>query len=364
MRAQSIPFFILFVFNFVSQTSFCQITENFEKGSYTDFSNQITEGFIKTEAFQVLTESICFKKQLTDKACEPLDTSKIKVFQTENGKYFELLTFKVDNGTKEITAFAHLIVEGETMLYKSFYNALEVYIVKNKNTEKTFVLQKDKFNSGDLEVTRNFFERNLNIATEGFAAIHYQNIIFREKQFVEIINAYNLSKGFTSKVLTYKEKKSRFVILTAGAGTYQNDNEFFIKAMQRTYYPKISRSTSLNVGLSYYQYIENNDFSFNSSNYKITTQLVSVPVQIQQNILNKGLRPYLFIGLNLSYITKKDALGRELIKKGIQNNYGIGYMYGGGVEVDITKRFFLKSEFRQESFQHALLFGISFFFER
>lgn len=356
--------FVTFLFlHFFFQLSFSQISENFEKGSYTLLSNEKVEGFIKTEDFKTYTQSICFKSSLSTENCEKIGMTKIKAFQTENGKYFELLTFKVDNGTAEISAFANLLVAGETMLYKSFYNSLEVYIIKNKNGQQ-FVLQKDKFNSGDLQVTKHYFERTLNMATEGFAAIHFKNISFREHQFVEVIMAYNASKGNESKELIYKEPKNRFVIFSAGLGTYQDDSELFIKALHRTYFPKISRSTSLNLGLSYYEYIERNDYQFNASKNKITTQLFSIPAQIQQNIMNKEFRPYVFIGLNFSYISQKNAFGRELIEKGFQDNYGIGYMYGVGVEVDIAKRFFAKAEYRQESFQHALLIGISYYFKR
>lgn len=353
--------FILFLF---SNTLFSQISENFEKGSYQLHSDEIVEGFIKTEDFKTLTTSICFKKSLSDKNCERFDAQKIKSFQTENGKFFELITFKTDNGTNDYKAFANLLVDGETMLYKSFYNSLEIYIIKYKSNNKTYVLQKDKFKSGDLKITKNYFERTLNMVTEGYSDIHFPKLIFKEQQFVDVILAYNQSKGFESKELIYKEKNIRFVILSAGFGSYQDDTEHFVQAMQRIYYPKISRSTSLNMGLSYYRYQENNDLGYNSSNRKIVTQLYSAPVQIQQNILNKQFRPYLFLGLNFSYIAKQDALGRGLIKKGFQENYGIGYLYGGGVEVDISKRFLIKGEYRQESFQHALLFGFSYYFKR
>jgi opacity protein-like surface antigen len=361
---QTVTKLIFFAFTLFSYTLYSQISENFEKGSYQLYTDEIVEGFIKTEDFKTLTTSICFKKSLSDKNCERLDAQKIKSFQTENGKYFELMTFKTDNGTNEHKAFASLLVDGETLLYKSFYNSLEIYIIKYKSNNKTYVLQKDQFKSGDLKITKNYFERTLNMATEGFSGIQYPKLIFKEQQFVDIILAYNQSKGIESKEFVYKEKNNRFIILSAGHGSYQDDKEHFVQAMQRIYYPKLSRSTSLNMGLSYYRYQENNDFGYSSSNRKIVTQLYSAPVLIQQNILNKKFRPYLFLGLNFSLITKEDALGRELLKIGFQENYGIGYLYGGGVEVDIAKRFFIKGEYRQEAFQHALLFGISYYFKR
>ena len=356
----------ILLFNFVlcSHLLYGQISENFEKGSYQSHTNEIVEGFIKTEDFKTLTTSICFKKSLSEEDCERFDATKIKSFQTENGKYFELITFKTDNGTNEYKAFANLLVDGETSLYKSYYKISEIYIVKNKFNENSFVLQSDQLKSGEIKIIRNYFERTLNMATEGFSGIHYPKIMFKEQDFVKVVVAYNQSKGFESKEMLYKEKNIRFIMLSAGIGSYQDDREYFMQAMQRIYYPKFSRSTSLNMGLSYYRYEENKDFSYVTSNNKIVSQLVSVPVHVQQNIFNKRIRPYLFLGLNFSFITKKDALGRELMKTGFQENYGIGYLYGGGVEVDVAKNFYLKGEFRQESFQHALLIGISYYLKR
>ena len=127
--------------------------------------------------------------------------------------------------------------------------------------------------------------------------------------------------------------------------------------MIRKYYPKISNSTSLNFGVSYFNY------KIEEQNATNTASLLSIPLQIQQNLFNKNIRPYIFAGLSLNYLIANDNNGNSILEKGFQKTYGINLLYGVGIEIDIFKGFYLKSEYRNEAYSHPILFGIGYVFQ-
>ena len=86
-------------------------------------------------------------------------------------------------------------------------------------------------------------------------------------------------------------------------------------------------------------------------------------MSLQQNLLNKNFRPYLFGGFNVGYLKVVED-GVPVLPNGLQNNFGIGLLYGAGIEVDIYKRFMLKCEYRNELYPHLILFGIGYNFSK
>ena len=91
-------------------------------------------------------------------------------------------------------------------------------------------------------------------------------------------------------------------------------------------------------------------------------QLVSVPLEVRQDLLNNKIRPNVFAGFNFSYASKTNNLSIYKNNDGFQNNFGIGLIYGVGIEADITKQIMIKAEYRKEIFDHLLLFGIGYNF--
>jgi len=359
MKSNLSRFIILFLLIF--EVAFCQMREEFEKGSITLVSGEQIEGFLKSTDFKAYANTVCFKKQLVDRECNTYDYSQVKYFQTESGKKFEILAFNLTSNNQKITLFANQILLGKVSLYKSYYNRSEIYLIKRED-QSLVVLQNDYLSPGDHKMTRFFYERNLNMATNGYLFNNFTKFYFKESFFLEVIKGFNDAESSESVMFSYKEKNSSFNLLTIGFGFKNNYQEYFFQAMRRVYYPKFSRSTSLNFGLSYYYAIQKNDFNFVTNKNEITTRFFSIPIYIQQNILNKNIRPYVFAGLNLSYLSEMDADGNELIKKGFQNNYGIGYGLGFGLEVDIYEGFFMKGEYRDETYQHPILLGIGYLF--
>lgn len=222
-------------------------------------------------------------------------------------------------------------------------------------------MQNDELISGETEIRKYNFRGVLNIATDGFSNT-LKNIEFKENNFIKVVSDYNTSKGSESKIVSYKEKRLNYVIVNVGGGFKKNENEFFFQGMYRIYYPKISRNTSLNIGLNYfnYQYLE----SYRNNSYKYTASLTSIPFQIQQNFLDKNFRPYIFGGLDFSYLKVVDNNNNSILYSGLQSNTGIGLLYGAGIELDIYKGLMAKCEIREEVYIHLLLFGLGYNFSK
>ncbi len=357
MRTIKIVFFLFLLFSI--QHSFAQLQESYEKGSVILNSGEQVEGFIKIEEQSKLSTEVCFKRIEADEDCTVYTSAEIKSFQTNSGKYFDLLTLQMDKNKRELRVFANLILKGEASLYKSTYKSNEFFVVRVNS--QNYVLQKDLLVSGETEERKYNFRGVLNVATAGYTNSS-ENIQYTENNFISVLTKYNASKGSESKLVAYKEKKINYILLNIGGGFGKSESEFFIQAMYRTYYPKISRSSSVSIGLNYYKYHYSE--LYNERSYQFTKTLTTIPVQVQQNIFNKRIRPYVFGGLNLSYLKIVDSERNSLLKDRLQNNFGIGLLYGAGIEMDIYKGLMLKSEYRNEIFQHLFLFGIGYNFSK
>lgn len=342
-------FFLFFYSN-------AQLKETFEKASISTSNNEKIDGYIKTNDLPKLSTEICFKPLISDKECTAYNPSQIKSFQVENGKKFKSFTVKMNTNKTEITVFANLILEGKTSIYKSVYDS-DIFYILRKN-EINYVLQDDIFSSGDTQITRNYFRGTLNLVTESLVSETNPKIKFNEDDFIELITKYNTNKGSASKDLRQKEKSIKQLIISAGTGLDKNDSEYFLQANYRIYFPELSRSTSLNIGVNYYNY------QIKGSNSTSKVSLISSPIQFQQNILNKRFRPYIFTGFNLSYLKVTDEENNSLLTEGFQRNYGISFLFGAGIEFDIYKGLMLKSEFRHETFKHLILVGIGYNFSK
>jgi hypothetical protein len=353
--------FIIFII-FVSNNSFSQLKERYEKGSITTSTNQIILGHIKNDDFKHKVTSICFKTSLNEKNCKKYDISNVISFKTEYGEIYSKHKIKINNLTKEVTLFAKKLVDGSTSLYKSLYDDLVFYIVTKD--DETYVLQNDRLISGDFKVSRYNYVGILNQITEDFSIENTSNIEFKEQYFIDRISKYNASKKNKYKVITTKEKPVKFITLVTGLGFgKKNKSEYFMQLNKRIYYPKFSKNISLNIGVNYYyyQFTERNS---SGTNLDVTQTLLSIPCQIQYNFANKSFRPYVFTGANFGFFNKKDENGNSLIEdKGFQGDFGLSFLLGAGLEIDVYKGFYLKGEFRHENFNHLFLLGLGYIFK-
>jgi hypothetical protein len=300
---------LIFCLTFTS--SFAQLKDNFEKGSFINSENEKLIGFIKTYDVTKYATGICFKVLEKDEKSVDYGISDIQAFSTESGKNYEKPTVKMNNNTDQITIFANLILKGKASLYKSVYMSKEFYIVKNN--DNNYVLQKDEIVSYESQMRRYYYRGNLNMATEGYAD-KVKNIYFDEKDFIKVLKDYNTKNGFESQYLDYKEKKVNYFIFNIGGGNNNKATEYILQATYRTYFPKISQNTSMNIGINYFNNNLKGNINYSEviSDYNLTT----IPLQIQQNFFKRKIRPYIFAGVNLSYTKFKNKNEYLNIDKG------------------------------------------------
>jgi hypothetical protein len=334
-----------------------QVKEIFEKGFIIKNDNSKIEGYIRNDDFLHKISEICFKTSLTEKKCTIYDTSQIKTFQTEKGEIFDLFKIKLDNNASDVTLFAEKILEGETSLYKGVYKSAIFYIIAKNNNN--YILQEDMFFSGQTEIKRYNYLGILNLATDNLPIKTHTEVKFSENAFIDIISKYNTSIGSENKEIRLKEKANKFIIVNVGRGFESEETEYFFQLINRIYYPRFSKNTSLNIGINYYNY------KYTESNIKNTKSLISLPFQLQHNLFNKNIRPFVFTGMNINYLRVVNENGNSLIEKsGLQSDFGLSFLLGTGIEIDIYKGLMLKGEYRHETFTHQILFGIGYNFSK
>ncbi|UKM64982.1 porin family protein [Flavobacteriaceae bacterium GSB9] len=333
-----------------------QLSDSYEKGFVVKTNNDTLHGYIKTDDLKGLSTHVCFTINQQKEECTIYSTSDVKSFRTETGKIFDLLKVKINNNQIEISVFANLILEGKTALYKSVYKSSNFYIISKTN--ENFALQEDKLQTGDSKITRYNYYGILNLVTENMLTETNTKVSFKESDFIETVTKFNTLKGYESRDVRYKEKTIKYFIAMAGVGTGKYEQEFYYQAMYRIYNPKISRSISVNLGVNYFNY------EYSKEGFSIEQSLISVPLQFQQNLLSKNIRPYLFVGPNFSYLNRDSSDNRLNLDKGFQKNFGVDFLYGIGLEIDLYKGLMLKSEYRHETFSHPILFGIGYNFSK
>lgn len=353
--------FILIAILSISNQINAQLQDNYEKGQITTKNGEEKSGFIRNDDFKHKVSKVCFKTSLTDKKCRYYNTSEINSFKTQNDEVYHLFETRLNNGSTPVTLFAKNLVNGKTSLYKGFYEATVFYIISKDG--KNYILQNDKFIPGQKEVKRYNYPGVLNLATENLPITSKIVVQFKEQIFIDIVSQYNASQGNEFEIATTKEKPVSFLILNAGIGIGEsNESEYFAQLTNRIYFPKFSRNTSLNIGLNYYNY----QFTTTDNigrDLEVTQSLISAPFQLQHNFANKSIRPYMFTGMNFSLFSKKDQNGNSLLEdSGLQSEFGLSFLLGAGIEIDIYKGFMLKSEYRHETFSHLFICGIGYNF--
>ncbi len=357
-------FFILFFSNFVHG----QLKYSYVKGTIELLTGQTIRGFIKDDEIAKMNYKISFKAADGDKNIIMYDTSQIKSFILDDGETFELLKFRGHDMANDVSTLAKLIIRGKASLYKLIYNSDDIYIVTNGG--KNYVLKNDKQDWGaqSPEIRKYFFKNFLGTAVDDIASLKekIEKITFSQKDISSIVSAYNKLSQAENIIIPEKKKTVNFIMASAGGMIKSSDrNELYVQAVYRTYFPKLSRSTSINIGLNYFR----EQFSeidvnppYNKINYR--SNLFSIPFQIQQNFLNKSVRPYFFVGFNASILKVVDEDGNSPIRKGLQRNFGLGILYGGGIEANIYKGLIIKSEYRYETYSHLVLLGIGYIFSK
>ncbi len=318
-------------------------------------------GFIKDETLSKMTVGVKFKPSEAG-VSTTYTISDFKNIQFENGESYEVLQAFLFRDTIKTKVLGALILKGKASVYEVNHNEDEVYIIDKDG--KTYSLQNDQLNSSEGEITKYFFKNILLSVVEdgGITEDDVQRISFNQEDILTIVKKYNSSKNVVSEVFSHKTPTSTFIIAgSSGNFLDKNDIEGLVTVFYRLYYPRISKSTSINIGLqySYRQRTAYNDFS---EKYRPSYSAISIPFLIQQNILNKKIRPFLRGGLSLAYIKADNQDSSVLqVDEGLQQNYGMTILYGVGLEVDLFKGLMFKTDFYKDApLDHLITAGLAY----
>lgn len=356
-------FLVLFQLPAIGQTKIV-----FEEGIVELNNRKSVVGFIRKEELPNMTTRIGFKESLRDENYTTYDTAQVRRFWIGTKDAFELLRFRAGNGTVPVTAFARLLVKGDASLYKTIYKEEVLYLIKRDSA--LYVLQNNPLptrNSKDAGVDYNYRGQLAEALGKSLpTAANSNKLTFSEKNFIDLVSAYNSSVGSPNDVLLAKAKPVSFLLGTIGAGLQEKDGkEFFLHTAYRTFFPELHPNASLNVGFNFYASKYSEIIKINSYEYQFdyTSLLFTLPVEAQYNLLNKNIRPFISAGFSIAYHSAKDQFGNTESKI-FKNKIGIRPVYSGGVEADIAKSFLVKAAYRQEVFSHRVLVGLGYRFSK
>lgn len=338
-----------------------QLQDEYLKGKITLQNNQQKEGYIKRESLEKMNCFIYFKETENQKDPVKYDTLSLTGFTMQTGEIFERIIFEPNPKLKNRYFFGSLLLRGKASVYETMYKEAQFYIISNDGIN--YPLQDDVLEVNATAITPHYFKNYLTKAIGDSFNSKISRMNFSEESILSIVSEYNKSQSSLSIPTLVKKSNVSFLILNVGIGKRSgNEKETYVQGIYRVYFPKYSKSTSINTGISYYKY----RFSENYYGYIInySRSLFSIPFQIQQNLLNKNIRPYFFAGFNICYIKETNDRNLETNDKGFQKDFGFGFLFGAGIEADIYKGLMAKIETRNEIYKHPISFGIGYNFSK
>ena len=354
---------ITIVFVFQSFFSTAQLQDQYLKSSI-QFANGRTEtALVLNEETEKLNYAVSVKDSSLKSSKQTYSAQEILSIDFENGKKFRQIKFAKHASKDTLTVLGRLLVTGKIELYQAYLNGAEV-LVAIKDGE-IFPLQDDEFSSNDLVVKRKFFRsylvKALRDAPESIQT-KANKIKFDNKAISQLIFDYNKLHERPSEIIKQKKENKKFWIAGILFKTTK-DNPYGIWGFvnYRLYITDFSRSTSLNTGIHYYNYQFKSSIS-PTSVVTSTRAIASIPIFVQQNLLNKKVRPYLFAGVNISY-TNTQAGSLEFEEaKGFQGNFGFHVLGGAGIEWNVIPKLMLKADYRYENVLHGFMGGVAYIF--
>lgn len=350
---------------FVFQSFFlaAQLQDQYLKSSIQYANGRTETVLVLNEETEKLNYAVFVKDSSLKSSKKTYTAQEILSIDFENGKKFRQIKFAKHASKDTLTVLGRLLVTGKIELYQAYLNGAEV-LVAIKDGE-IYPLQDDEFSSNDLKVKRNFFRsylvKALRDAPESIQ-IKTNKIRFDNKAISQLILDYNKIYDGPSEIVKQKKENKNFWI--AGAlfkTTKANPYGIWGFVNYRLYITDFSRSTSLNTGLHYYNYQFKTTIS-PTSVVTNTRSITSIPIFVQQNLLNKKVRPYLFAGVNISYINTKAGSTEFVDAKGFQGNFGFHVLGGAGIEWNVIPNLMLKADYRYENVMHGFMGGMAFIF--
>lgn len=360
--------FIIFFFCILTFSLNAQIKSSFINGFYIDANGNKHTGVIKNETVAELNKGIVFKETNSSKE-EIKKADEINYVELETTETYTRFQIKAPNeSTYKFILARHLLI-AKLSLYEFFDEDEQIFLAKKDTVQ--YVLKEDQqLGTENLKLKKYYFKQLLAAMVSDCDGIDRdcENLIFSEKQILEIVRKYNSCKNSNMvearKVSSLKTTVKQLVLYV---GTMKSGikKDFIADLSYKLYFPKVSNNVSLNFGSNYIANIS----KFNDNSYVDKVQYidaVSLQLLIQYNLLNKNIRPYIIAGVSYvalysgRYYTYPNyvPIANYNVVKGVASYP----TYGIGLEANLLKRLVIKSEYKVDFVSHLPTIGLAYNF--
>lgn len=333
----------------------CISQNKFTSGYIVKSSGDTVHGYLQEETRKDLLFQVKFKSDINNSSFQTLTPSDVRAFKFESGNLYKTIKFvnTLEDSSKVQTCFALQLVEGLYNLF-SYLASEKIYFVVTVNGASYMLYNFEYGVNRDLKTEGNYVSQLslLDSACETYL-LHPDLVIYNEKGMAKFIT--DLNKCVVPNAITanyYKKPKAQAqFVLFAGGFPLGNQNIITLEGMLRLVYPQISKKSSLNIGFRYYHNTKN-ETELNGGNIPFTRtyrdDFFSVPLSFQYNFLPGIIQPY-FTG-EVAGVYVKEAVSNipSAIYIAPINQLSISVNVAAGVEGYITKRLFVKAEWRYE----------------
>jgi hypothetical protein len=358
-----ISVFLPIAFLFICFAPKAQLQDQYVKATVHFTDGKTITAAVLNEETEKLNNSISIKDSSNKKSKTTYSAYDIRSIEFENGKKFRQITFTPHGSEDTLTVLGRLIVTGKIDLLQVYYKNEEILIAIRDG--EPYPMQKDEFTSLDRELKYHHYNAYLLSALRDAPdAIREKTAKtdFDQKDISKLFVEYNKLYDNPVEILkTTNQNKKFFIAGVLFKKTKENPYGFFGFINYRLYVTDFSRSTSLNTGIHFYNYQSKTIYS-PTQTITSTRTIASIPIFVQQNLLNKAVRPYLFAGLNATYVHEKTDDRYAVTAKGFQRNYGVNMLGGAGIEINIISNLMLKADYRYENVAHGFMGGVAFLF--
>lgn len=336
--------------------------DNFKEGYIVKNSSDTVRGLLKDDTEEKLTIEVIFKS--SNGTPESYSPQNILSFGFDHGNLFRLVEYidPSDNYLRK-EHFAKLIFDGINDLY-SFIRKDVLFFVGQTDDDTTLLLFNDITTAAGQTIDRGNYQNQLFFIGRTCERMRSkaQNTRYSETALLDYFVLLDkcLSNGTAATVYYVKLETETQLYVFAGGIPLGNKYEIMVQAMAKFTLPSQSRRTSLNTGLVYLRNFNTESYSdyFGSvKEYDQVTEIIEVPLLIQYEFLEKKIRPYVYGGLGLAYKRETPFPGTTTTT-GLQGDFGFSLIGGAGIEGYVSKKVFLKIDWRYDLLVHYPVIGI------
>jgi hypothetical protein len=263
------------------------------------------------------------------------------------------------------TAFAKQLVKGNYELYTFLKAERRFYVVK-KDTLTYFLYNTLLDNHGEVIQQGNYSSRLVLLQRAcGKPAFQNRSIEYGQKEMTNLfIDLNNCIAPGSATSLYHKSKLKTEIVVFAGGLPLGNQSQFSAEAVLRFSSPRLTRNTVLNIGVHFSNTVTTYTlgpqyYTGSPKPIPIQHQIICIPISIQYYFTNGRIRPYVYAGFSVGKLHETTE-SVALAQLGLQNGYGFSFLFGGGVEVRIVKRLFVKADYRNELLSQFPAIGIQY----